>query len=65
VTGSDAPEGARPVMPFVAALLGAVSVLDQDYTVFVHLLDSSGKLIAQADSQPRSGTYPPRLGSSD
>jgi hypothetical protein len=28
-----------------------------DWTVFIHLLDSQGRLIAQADGQPRSGTY--------
>ena len=30
----------------------------RDYTVFVHLLDSSGQLRAQADSPPASGKYP-------
>jgi hypothetical protein len=29
-----------------------------DHTVFVHLLDSSGRLVAQRDSAPRGGTYP-------
>jgi hypothetical protein len=29
-----------------------------DYTVFVHLLDGSGKLVAQVDSLPRNGEYP-------
>jgi hypothetical protein len=29
-----------------------------DYTVFVHLLDSSGDVIAQHDGQPRGGAYP-------
>jgi len=57
--GSDAPESARPgeVVP-LRLYWRAASLLDQDYTVFVHLLDSSGKLLAQADSQPRSGAYP-------
>ncbi len=32
--------------------------VDRDYTVFVHLLDAVNKIIAQADHQPRSGTYP-------
>lgn len=32
--------------------------VDRDYTVFVHLIDATGKIIAQADHQPRSGTYP-------
>ena len=30
----------------------------QDYTVFVHLLDSEGQLRSQADSPPTSGKYP-------
>ncbi len=29
-----------------------------DYTVFVHLLDSSGQLRGQADSPPMAGKYP-------
>lgn len=33
-------------------------VVSQDYTVFVHLLDSRGRLIAGADSQPAGGAFP-------
>ena len=29
-----------------------------DYTVFVHLLNSSGRIVAQVDAPPQSGTYP-------
>lgn len=29
-----------------------------DYTVFVHLLDAGGQVVAQHDSQPRDGAYP-------
>jgi hypothetical protein len=32
--------------------------LDRDYTVFVHLLDSAGRLVAQHDAQPRGGRFP-------
>jgi hypothetical protein len=32
--------------------------LDQNWTVFVHLLDEGGTLVAQHDSQPRGGHYP-------
>jgi hypothetical protein len=32
--------------------------LDQNWTVFVHLVDSAGTLVAQRDSQPRDGRYP-------
>ncbi len=57
--GFDAPESVRPGEAVPLRLYWrAVSLLDQDYTVFVHLLDSSGKLITQADSQPRSSAYP-------
>ncbi|MBF8284077.1 MAG: conserved rane protein of unknown function [Anaerolineales bacterium] len=37
-----------------------ISNLD-DYTVFVHVLDASGQIVAQADSQPRGGAYPTSL----
>ncbi|MFQ6015933.1 MAG: DUF2079 domain-containing protein, partial [Anaerolineae bacterium] len=36
------------------ALIG----MERDYTVFLHLLDGEGRLVAQVDSQPRSGQYP-------
>ncbi len=32
--------------------------LDQSWTVFVHLLDEAGTLVAQRDSQSRDGHYP-------
>jgi hypothetical protein len=35
----------------------ALKVMDEDYTVFVHLLDENGKLVAQQDNQPRGGLY--------
>jgi hypothetical protein len=30
----------------------------RDYTVFVHLTDSSGEIVAQQDAPPRRGAYP-------
>ncbi len=30
----------------------------RDYTVFVHVLDATGKVVAQADGQPVNGAYP-------
>ena len=36
----------------------ARSTLDRDYKVFVHALDTSGKLIAQVDREPQAGNYP-------
>jgi hypothetical protein len=29
-----------------------------DYTVFAHLLDANGQLVAQQDNQPQNGLYP-------
>jgi hypothetical protein len=37
---------------------GAIS---QDYTVFVHVLDAAGNLVAQQDNMPQSGHYPTSL----
>jgi hypothetical protein len=36
----------------------AERLLDQNWTVFVHLVDNSESLVAQHDSQPRAGAYP-------
>ena len=36
----------------------ALTAPDRDYTVFVHLLDGQGRLIAGSDTQPGAGTYP-------
>lgn len=33
----------------------------QDYTVFVHVLDEAGNLVAQSDAPPRAGAYPTSL----
>jgi hypothetical protein len=36
----------------------AQTAADRDWTVFVHLLEGTGKLVAQADGQPFGGRYP-------
>lgn len=36
----------------------ATSRPSKSYTVFIHLLDAAGKMVAQADSQPRGGDFP-------
>lgn len=36
----------------------AQAVMDTSYTLFVHLLDATGRIWAQADSLPVSGDYP-------
>jgi hypothetical protein len=57
--GYDAPERARPGEPVRLRLYWrAAASIGQDYTVFIHLVDSSGQLAAQADSEPRSGAFP-------
>jgi hypothetical protein len=33
----------------------------EDYTVFVHLLDANGQLVAQQDNQPQDGLYPTKF----
>jgi hypothetical protein len=36
----------------------AVKRMDEDYTVFVHLVDQSGRIWGQKDNQPQGGFYP-------
>jgi hypothetical protein len=36
----------------------AAQVPETDYTVYVHLMDEEGQLLAQHDAPPRDGTYP-------
>lgn len=36
----------------------ALADMETDYTVFVHLVDENGGLVAQGDSQPRNGSAP-------
>jgi len=57
--GFDAPDQARPGEPVPLQFYWrAAATLPQDYTVFVHLLDDTGQLAAQADAEPRGGAYP-------
>jgi hypothetical protein len=32
--------------------------MNEDYTVFIHLVDANGQLVAQMDGQPFQGRYP-------
>ena len=36
----------------------SLNLIDQDYTVFTHVLDRSGQLIGGRDNQPVNGAYP-------
>ena len=38
-----------------------LSETTKDYTVFVHLVDASGRILAQVDEGPRAGAYPTSL----
>jgi hypothetical protein len=39
----------------------ALEAVETDYTVFVHLIDSTGQIITQRDVMPQENTYPTRL----
>lgn len=41
--------------------LQARQIPDADYTLFAHIVDSDGKIIAQRDEQPLDNTYPTEL----
>jgi hypothetical protein len=54
-----APATVRPGQPLTLTLYcTATDTADRDWTVFVHLLDDAGQLVAQADGQPLDGRYP-------
>jgi len=46
----------RPIQ--VTLIWQALATSPADYTVFVHLLDSGGSLVAGRDTQPVNGSYP-------
>ena len=57
--GYDAPESVLPGDLMTVTLHWTADAPDgRDYTVFVHLLDAAGQLVAQSDGQPRAGMYP-------
>lgn len=39
----------------------SLAPLDSDYTLFIHVLDASGQIVAQSDAAPRAGAYPTSL----
>jgi len=57
--GYDLPNSIRAGQPFTTTLYWESLAPDgRDYTVFVHLYDESGQLVAQADSPPQNNNYP-------
>ena len=56
--GYDAPAQVT-AEPFEVTLYWqAVEPDGQDYTIFMHLVDSQGNVVAQADSPPQNGRFP-------
>jgi 4-amino-4-deoxy-L-arabinose transferase-like glycosyltransferase len=60
--GTDLPAGLKPgtIAPLVF-YWQTLAPVQQDYTTFIHLLDNSGKIVAQLDLAPLSGTRPTSL----
>ncbi len=60
LTGFDLPTGKiKPGERVQLTLLWkSIRPTDRDYTVFVHVLDARGNIVAQADHQPQNGAYP-------
>ena len=57
--GYDLPESATSGGPLALTLFWEADAPDgRDYTVFVHLIDENGQLVAQSDGPPRAATYP-------
>ncbi|MBI3914139.1 MAG: glycosyltransferase family 39 protein [Chloroflexi bacterium] len=53
------PEPTRPGDPLTLTLYWRADFkMQDDYTVFIHLLDNNGAVRAQIDAQPRGGNYP-------
>jgi hypothetical protein len=56
---SDIRPPAQPGQPFeVSADWTTAAPLDANYTIFAHLVDADGQIIAQQDQQPLGGRYP-------
>ncbi len=60
--GWDAPASAGPGKDVAVTLYWqATAPVSRDYTIFAHLLDANGKIVAQSDHQPFDGQYPTSL----
>ena len=56
--GYDLPDNLIASQPITLTLYwSASSPIQTDYTVFVHVFDSQGKRVAQADSPPMNGDW--------
>jgi hypothetical protein len=62
LVGYELEGEAQPGSPLRLTLLWeALAPMDEDYTVFVHLLGEDGEIWGQRDSQPVAGYYPTSL----
>ena len=60
--GYDVPATAAPNHPLTITLYWqALATPARDYSVFIHLIDSDGKIVAQQDGPPAQGSYPTSL----
>jgi hypothetical protein len=66
LTGYDlTPHLSGSASPFTLTLYWqSLAPVAEDYVVFVHLLDSTGRVIDQADAPPTGNSYPTRWWSS-
>jgi hypothetical protein len=56
---AQAPSQARAGRPLTITLeWRSLTTVDRDYTVFVHLVSSTGATVAQADGEPHQGALP-------
>jgi hypothetical protein len=59
LVGSSIPLETRPGGSLQVRLYWrALAPIDEDYTVFVHVVDAQGKMLAQKDDQPQNSAYP-------
>ena len=60
--GYDVPATAAPNHPLTITLYWqALATPARDYSVFIHLIDSDGRIVAQQDGPPAQGSYPTSL----
>lgn len=59
LVGADYPEAIKAGASLPLTLYWSADAgLSKDYTVFVHLVNEQGDVVAQRDTGPRDGTYP-------
>ena len=60
--GYDVPASAALNKPLMITLYWqALATPARDYSVFIHLIDNDGRIVAQQDGPPAEGSYPTSL----